>query len=301
MRIETLSTCHNRRQKTLQALADLHAQELPKGVEMGHTMVEDGSTDGTREAIEEAFPDVEVVPGDGDLFWAGGMRLGWERSVKHKEFDYLFVYNDDIKLKHNAVDHLLGTANLFLELGGETAHAVSGAFTDSNGGGATYSGAIKSSIWHPFRVKRVEPPNEGFIFVDTMNMNGVLISRSALKKVGFLSDFFKHSGADFEFGLKLNRSGGKVLLAASYIGFCDRNSGKGTSSESGISLYESYRRLLGPKEQPPMERFKYCKKYSTFLLPILWASPYVKQPFRFFWKLGVRLTQRRYSSPHLRR
>lgn len=32
MRIETLATCHNRLEKTLQAQADLHGQELPEFV-----------------------------------------------------------------------------------------------------------------------------------------------------------------------------------------------------------------------------------------------------------------------------
>ena len=110
MRIVTLATCHNRREKTLSALNDLYAQELPESVNVEHVLVDDGSTDGTAAAVAERFPDVEIVPGAGKLFWAGGMRYGWEQAVRGKMFDYLLVYNDDVRLETSALQQLLETS-----------------------------------------------------------------------------------------------------------------------------------------------------------------------------------------------
>lgn len=284
MIIQTLTTCHNRKNKTLASLGDLHQQDLPDDVVLRHTLVDDGSFDGTFAAVRDQFPDVEIIRGDGGLFWAGGMRHGWEKAVKHKYFDYLFVYNDDVRLKHQALHHLLATSKKFIAKNGNPAHAIIGSFSDSSGIKTTYSGALKTTSWHPFRVKRIEPPETGYTLVDTMNMNGALISLSALSEVGFLSDFFIHSGADFEYGLKLNNAGGNVLLAAGHIGICDRNSTQGTELETGISLIEGYKRLLSVKGQPPIQRLRYCKKYAPWIWPIIWASPYIQHPIRHIQK-----------------
>lgn len=280
MIIQTLATCHNRKQKTLASLRDLTQQELPDNCILRHTIVDDGSTDGTSEAVSHRFPEVEIIHGHGSLYWAGGMRYGWEHSIKDHYFDYLFVYNDDVRLNANALNHLISTSSCYLSVDGASAHAVTGAFTDSAGETTTYSGAIKTTSWHPFRVQRIEPPDTGFNLVDTMNMNGALISRAALLAAGFLSDFFVHGGADFEYGLKLNKVGGKVLLASGHIGSCDRNSTKGTELEPGITLVERYRRLLSVKGQPPAQRLKYCRQYAPWFWPIIWASPYIKLPVR---------------------
>lgn len=282
MIIHTLAACHNRKGKTLAALTDLYRQKVSDDVVLRHTIVDDGSTDGTSEAVRFYFPHVEIIRGPGNLYWAGGMRYGWERSVKSSAFDYLFVYNDDVRLKSDAVSHLLQTSLKYSANGGREPHVVAGAFTDRLGQTTTYSGAIKTTVWHPFRVARIRPPAKGYIQVDTMNMNGVLISRAALSAVGFLSEFFIHGGADFEYGLKLNKAGGKVLLSSGHIGFCDRNSTKGTVLEPGVSMVDRFKRLLSAKGDPPIQRFRYCRKYAPWTWPIFWASPYLKLPLMHF-------------------
>lgn len=279
MRIETLATCHNRREKTLQALVDLHAQQLPDGVEMGHTIVDDGSSDGTSEAVKKTFPDVEIVHGDGGLFWAGGMRYGWNESVKDKSFDYLLVYNDDVCLHADTVARLLKTGRTYLDNGGKKAHAVVGAFKDGDGK-TSYGGVVRHSLWHPLRFRQVDPPEVGYMFVDTMNMNACIVSKAAVEDVGFLSDFFKHSGADYEYGLKLRKSGGVVLLISGYVGECNRNDEKGSSSESGVSLLERWRRLVSTKEQPPKQRAKYYKEHGGPFWLLYFLLPYITLIFK---------------------
>lgn len=274
MKIQALATCYNRVDKTLNAIKDFKAQTLPKDVELSITIVDDDSTDGTSEKVKSKYPDVEVVQGTGGLFWAGGMRYGWEQSVKDKEFDALLVFNDDIRLNQDAVSILLDTYHKSSKIIRNNLYAISGAFESSDKSEITYGGFRHSSKWHKLRF-RIVAPNGIPQKLDTINMNLVLISKASLDKIGFLSPYFKHGGADKDFGLRLKKSGGTLLLTPRTIGICDRNSIIGTSCEDGIGYFERIKRLISIKEQPILQRFKYFKKHGGVLWFFLFLLPYI--------------------------
>ena len=73
--IAVLLTCFNRRAKTLAALEALFKQDgAGTTFALNVFLVDDGSSDGTGDAVRGAFPQVHVIDGTGDLYWNGGMR-----------------------------------------------------------------------------------------------------------------------------------------------------------------------------------------------------------------------------------
>ena len=76
----------------------LYNANLPDNLEIDVFLVDDGSTDGTYEAIKSMFSDVNLIKGSGNLFWAGGMRLAWETALKNHDFNYFLLLNDDVIL-----------------------------------------------------------------------------------------------------------------------------------------------------------------------------------------------------------
>ena len=275
MLIATLTTCHNRKDCTLAALSGLHAQALPEGVSLEHVIVDDGSSDGTAAAVKKEFPDVEVVAGEGDLYWAGGMRFGWEQAVRHMEFDHLFVYNDDVRLEPTALADLLAACT---DRPGPV--VVAGSFLSLDGRRTTYGGRRRSSRRHPLKFAEIVEPDGTVQEADTLNMNGALISKSALDSVGFLSNYFVHSGADFEYGLKLRKAGGRVLVAPRYIGRCDMNPASEQLPENEASLRDGLRKLFDSKREPFRQRLAYYRRHGGALWPAWWLAPYVTIWFR---------------------
>ena len=271
LHIVTLTTCHNRREFSLNALRDLHRQDLPDSdFTFSHVVVDDGSTDGTSTAIQAEFPDVELVTGSGNLFWAGGMRFGWEQSVRKKSFDYLFVYNDDIRLEPDALSILLEAAE-FIEL----PCVVAGSFLSTDGRRTTYGGRSRSSSRHPLKFAELVEPNGTIQRADTLNMNGALISRSALDSVGFLSDFCVHSVADFEYGLKLRKAGGEVIVASRHIGYCDFNPASESLPQDAKTFSEGLQQLFDAKREPFKQRLRYYRAHAGWLWPVYWVTPYL--------------------------
>jgi GT2 family glycosyltransferase len=80
-RTAVLITCHNRKPKTLACLAALFNQELSPEVTIDVYLVDDGSTDGTAEAVHQAYPQVKILQGDGSLFWNRGMRKAFAEAL----------------------------------------------------------------------------------------------------------------------------------------------------------------------------------------------------------------------------
>jgi GT2 family glycosyltransferase len=273
-RILALATCHNRRAKTLRALRSLIRQKIPAAYKLEVCLVDDGSTDGTTEAVRHAFSEVVILQGSGGLFWAGGMRFAWETYARHENFDYLLVFNDDIALYDGALSRLLDTANE-LEGHGHWAFAVSGALRESSSESIAYGGVIRSSRWHPLRFAKL-PPTEQIQECHTLNMNFALISSGAIARVGFLSSEFAHGKADYDFGLRLRGSGGRVVLAPGYLGECDTNPISARSAAVNLAFTERWRRLTSIKEQSPRERAIYFRRHAGFLWPMWWAAPYVR-------------------------
>jgi GT2 family glycosyltransferase len=255
-------------------LANLHRQDLPEGARLTHVVVDDGSTDGTTTSIRMLFPDVEIVPGSGRLFWAGGMRHGWEQSVRCKAFDYLFVYNDDVRLERWAIADLL-RAGRTLASQGHDCHAVVGSFRAAATGRTTYGGWRRSSPWHPLKFSSRLEPDGTLQPADVFNMNGALISRTALEKAGFLSHYFVHSGADFEFALRLVKLGGVIRVAERHIGLCDLNPASELSPDGLMPLRQRLSLLFDPKREPVQQRLCYYREHAGPFWLFMFLSPYV--------------------------
>lgn len=274
MKIIALTTCFNRRDITLRALESLQQQSLPTGYSLDICIVDDGSTDCTSDAVRSSFPEVTVLNGSGNLYWAGGMRFGWDEYVKDQHTDYLLVFNDDIDLYANALETLISAAEEVNKLD-DAPYVITGAFIEPNTKETAYGGVVHSSSWHPLRFKKIKP-KDIIQDCDTLNMNLSLISRKALNQIGFLSQGFIHAGADYDYGLRLREKGGRVILATGYMGECSINSVKGTSAEPGIPFKERWRRLTSIKEQSPRQRALYYKRHAGWLWPLFWIMPYIR-------------------------
>lgn len=86
----------NRKQITLNCLRQLN-EIIPESASFKVVIVDDGSTDGTGEAVKESFPDAVVLAGDGNLWWTGAINVGVQYALD-SGFDYVLCLNDDLEL-----------------------------------------------------------------------------------------------------------------------------------------------------------------------------------------------------------
>lgn len=97
---------YNGREVTLQALASLRRMTYPA---CDLLVVDNGSTDGSTEAIAAAFPDVAQVRTEQNLGPAGGCNLGIVWALE-RGYPYLLLLNNDIEVDPEMLGEMMKVA-----------------------------------------------------------------------------------------------------------------------------------------------------------------------------------------------
>lgn len=220
--IAALLTCYNRRSNTLQCLQALYQQAIPAHTRLQTYLVDDGSSDGTADAVQAQYPDVRVIKGDGSLFWNGGMRRAFE-AAQLDDPDYYLWLNDDTVLYPQALETLLSVSAQLAEQGNNRA-IIAVSTLDPETHTPSYGGLMQTYWWHPLKFHLVEPDPQQPKSCDTLHGNCVLIPRAVANLVGNLNPAFTHNLGDFDYGLRARRKGCSVWMAPGYLGTCSDNS-----------------------------------------------------------------------------
>lgn len=232
VKIAILLTCFNRREKTVKCLKYLFLSKLPKDYVLDVFLVDDGSTDGTSDAIKKDFPEVNIIQGNGNLFWNQGMRLAWESAAKSNDFDFYIWLNDDVQLFSSSLKDLISASE--------------------QKGKAITSGVMKSqktnSISYGGRNKKGDliVPNGGIQKACFFNGNFVCIPKNVFLKVGNLDSLFIHSIGDFDYGLRALKNGFCSYITPSYSGYCEKHDKPPLWCQTGVPLIKRVKNLYSP-------------------------------------------------------
>jgi GT2 family glycosyltransferase len=271
-RVAALMAAYNRRELTLRCLRSLRAQRVP-GVTVDVFALDDGSRDGTSEAIAEQFPEVTVLHGDGELYWSGGMRQAFAAAIAG-DYDHYLWLNDDVYLDDGALVVLLDTAAQ-LRQRGEVVIVV-GSTRDPQTGQLTYGGVIHPHRWRPLRSELVEP-GDAPRPCDTMNGQVVLIPRAVVQRIGNIDPAFVQLMGDFDYGLRARAAGCSIWVAPGTVASCAPHPEHRTDQQPVVA---EWRRLWSDTELVPGPWAVYSRRWAGRLWLLYWLSPYVRRGSR---------------------
>lgn len=262
---------HNRRELTLRCLESITAQK-DTDAHIDVILCDDGSTDGTAEAVATRFDQVTIIPGNGDLFYSGGMRVAWQAALP-SDPDFYWLLNDDTELDETALQRLLTTHREVVQRRGVPVLIVGS--TRDLAGGCSYGGVVQRRV-RRLRFDLVEPgytPRPA----DTMNANCVLVPRDVVERVGVIDAAFRHGMGDYDYGLRARQRGCEVWVSPGTIGTCTPNPGFVPSAQG---LRSEWQRLRSVRHLPPAEWRTFASRWGGPMWPALWAIPYVRRAIR---------------------
>lgn len=273
MRLGAILTCHNRKAKTLACLAALYRCARPVDVALEVFLVDDGSTDGTGEAVAREFPEVTVLRGDGSLFWNGGMRVAFDAAAA-RSVDAMLWLNDDTLLSADALTVMLAASRTVSQRGGPGAIVV-GAVSDPVTGELTYGGLTRKDRWKQTTFSLV-PRSDVVVECETLNGNCVLVPAAVYRTIGNLESQFSHGLGDLDYGLRARAAGIRVWAAPGFVGVCARNSNAGTFADASLPLRVRWKKMLSFKGLPARPWAVFTRRHCGPLWFLFWVLPYAR-------------------------
>lgn len=105
-RVFAITLNWNGREMTLDCVESLLELEYP---ELEIIVVDNGSSDGTPEAVKSRFPDITVIENGENLGYSEGFNRGIDRAME-RGAEYLMILNNDTRIDPKAVNELVEVA-----------------------------------------------------------------------------------------------------------------------------------------------------------------------------------------------
>lgn len=271
--IAILLTVFNRKMKTLECLEHLYKQIPLEGYKVDVYLTDDGCTDGTPKAVKEQFPDVNIIQGNGNLFWNRGMYTAWEAATQIKDYDFYLWLNDDTYIYPESLEYMLNSCTKL----GNHCIIVGATCSIKDDTHTTYSGFIG---------KHLQPMKKGvFQKVEKFNGNFVLIPQSVYKILGKNDPYYRHSFGDIDYGLRANKKGIPCYITDRFIGTCEEHDKKIKCFDPNYSLKERIKFFYSPLGMNPFE-FYHMNRQSLGLLKAVavFMSTHIRVMFPKLWK-----------------
>ncbi len=192
---------HNRKRYTLKCLAGLNASD--DLADFSVTVIDDGSADGTSEAIRQGYPQVRVLYGDGNLWWTGAIKIGMQDAIT-RGFTLIIWLNDDCLVGRNTISALVSFAR-------KNNRSIVGATGYESDCPSKISFGGKVKVGKKYQL--LEPSDQKVHECDLLSGNLVCMPTAVVRRIGYPdTDKTPHYGGDSLFLIRARQAGYSLFV-----------------------------------------------------------------------------------------
>jgi GT2 family glycosyltransferase len=254
MVISIVIPIHNRLEVTKQGLTFLEKALSFRSLDSNKfnyeiIVVDDGSNDGSGDWIKQNCPNVNLITGDGNLWWSECINRGVKYALVNLNTDFVLLWNDDI----------IPDKTYFIEL-----NKIINKIDDNTiCGSLIYQGEKKNKIWFAggvfnkwtgkkFMKNYIDNTTNNKLKCDWITGMGTLISNKIITKhkLNWDNNMFPQYYGDSDFTLRAKKKGVNILVDKRLIIYNRTEytgNGKATNLKSFWSSITSIRSFLGFK------------------------------------------------------
>lgn len=244
-------------------------------------VVDDGSTDGTAQALAREFPEVEVLHGNGQLFWTAGVNMGIRQALAHGA-THVLTMNNDVVVTPTFLENMLLWAR-------RQPRAVLGALElDATTRQPIYGGERFSWLTHRSAFLLQQLPAEehkGLHPVTYLPGRGLLIPAEVLRTIGLFDERrLPHYLADYDYTSVARRHGFPVYINydAHLLTYPDESGQELTRRQRSLRGY--YEHLFGIRGGGNLRNFTHfaLKNCPPALVPTFLLNGYARRLVGYF-------------------
>lgn len=219
IKVEIVTPVHNRRDETLECLRSI-AQADKNGLDIHVVVVDDGSTDGTAEILADNFPEVQIVRGDGNLWYTAGANLAIKTALGHDP-DYILLINNDQVFDANCIAALVACSER------QPRSIVGAVLLDREHPEEVFQvspkwDTLKGGFRHWFKQSISTIPDKPWR-VEIIVGNCVLFPAAAIREQGLMDEKRLPQFGDAEYTPRMRRAGWQLLIEPKARVFCKPN------------------------------------------------------------------------------
>lgn len=227
IKISIIIPVHNRKKVTIKGLTSLNSAlenyyKKSKLIVYDIVLVDDGSTDNTSDWVSKHYPNINIIYGDGSLWWSGAINLGVNYSLNNLNPNYVMFWNDDLIIES---EYFCALEKIVINEKFKKSIIASKIFYENEKERIFYNGAFidtkKGKLYHN-RYDNQSSTNE--IECDWSGGMGVVFPISVFNKIGLVDaiNFSQYYG-DADFSLRAKDAGFKIYCHKELKLFNDRN------------------------------------------------------------------------------
>ena len=244
-------------------------------------VVDDGSTDGTSEQLVAEFDDLEILRGNGQLFWTAAVNLGIRRALALGA-DRVMTLNNDVVAPPGFVAEMLRWSR-------RQPRALIGPLElDAANGQPIFGGEVFNFFTHTtHRLLDVLPPADrtGLHPVTYLPGRGLLVPAGVFEAIGLFDERrLPHYLADYDFTSTARRHGFPVYVSyATHLLTYPAESGQ-TQTRRHRSLHGYFQHLFGIRGGGNLLNFSHFALKNSPLpyLPFFLLNGYARRLLGYF-------------------